>query len=189
MASPVAQESSTLKVVATSIHIPTVALENIRKPDEKDSLYCDYCNKRRHTKETCFKLDGPPQWKNDNRRKGFSNGRRGGRRGGRNGGLRAYTQLMRSFHLHQPAFLPTIFSTISIPNGANDNGVCSNAVFQGEFCWFYFHGSIRPLVMVRKEEAFTTLSCKRWNKRAAQEPTNQQVDLILRNKSDYDIND
>ena len=33
-----------------------------RKLDEKDRLWCDFCNKPRHTQETCWKLNGqPPQ--------------------------------------------------------------------------------------------------------------------------------
>ncbi|XP_026454847.1 uncharacterized protein LOC113356051 isoform X3 [Papaver somniferum] len=46
----------------------------------------------------------------------------------------------------------------------------------------------RPLVMVRREEVSTTLSYKRWNKRATQKHANQQVNLVLKNKSGYDIN-
>ena len=31
-----------------------------RKPDEKPSAWCDYCNKPRHTRETCWKIHGKP---------------------------------------------------------------------------------------------------------------------------------
>ncbi|XP_026454845.1 uncharacterized protein LOC113356051 isoform X2 [Papaver somniferum] len=106
MTLPMAQESLALKAVITSTHVSTVTSGNNHKPDEKDSLNCDYCNERRHTRETCFMLNGRTQWQNDNKRGGFSGGRGGGRRG-RNGGPRAITQLMRrNFHLYQPILLP-----------------------------------------------------------------------------------
>ena len=33
---------------------------NQRKPEEKPSVWCDYCNKPRHTRETCWKIHGKP---------------------------------------------------------------------------------------------------------------------------------
>ena len=36
-----------------------------RRADEKPRVWCDYCNKPRHTRETCWKLNGKPvNWKN-----------------------------------------------------------------------------------------------------------------------------
>ena len=31
-----------------------------RRADEKPHVWCDYCNKPRHTRETCWKLNGKP---------------------------------------------------------------------------------------------------------------------------------
>ena len=31
-----------------------------RIPNDKDSLWCDYCHKPRHTHESCWKLHGKP---------------------------------------------------------------------------------------------------------------------------------
>lgn len=86
MIPPVPQESSALNVITP----PTSTRENNRQFDEKDSLYCDYCHKRRHTRETCYKLNGRPQWQNNNRRGGNSSGSSGGRRGDRSTGSKAY---------------------------------------------------------------------------------------------------
>ena len=37
---------------------------NPRKTEEKPRVWCDYCNKPRHTRETCWKLHGKPEnWK------------------------------------------------------------------------------------------------------------------------------
>ncbi|XP_073272345.1 uncharacterized protein [Primulina huaijiensis] len=33
---------------------------NLRKPEEKPSVWCDYCNRPRHTRETCWKIHGKP---------------------------------------------------------------------------------------------------------------------------------
>ncbi|KAK9131118.1 hypothetical protein Sjap_011605 [Stephania japonica] len=32
------------------------------KPVNRDDLYCDHCKMKRHTKETCFRLHGYPDW-------------------------------------------------------------------------------------------------------------------------------
>lgn len=48
------QESSALDVITP----PTSTRENNRQSGEEDSLYCDYCHKRRHTRETCYKRNG-----------------------------------------------------------------------------------------------------------------------------------
>ena len=35
-----------------------------KEPGEKSKVWCDYCNKPRHTRETCWKLNGKPNnWK------------------------------------------------------------------------------------------------------------------------------
>ncbi|XP_073041799.1 uncharacterized protein [Primulina eburnea] len=33
---------------------------NLRKPEEKPNVWCDYCNRPRHTRETCWKINGKP---------------------------------------------------------------------------------------------------------------------------------
>ncbi|KAK9094248.1 hypothetical protein Scep_025717 [Stephania cephalantha] len=35
---------------------------NFKKVVNKDDLFCDYCIMKRHTKDTCFKLHGTPDW-------------------------------------------------------------------------------------------------------------------------------
>ncbi|KAK9093577.1 hypothetical protein Syun_028488 [Stephania yunnanensis] len=35
---------------------------SFKKQVNKDELYCDHCQMKRHTKETCFKLHGYPDW-------------------------------------------------------------------------------------------------------------------------------
>ena len=57
--------------------------------DEKDKLFCDHCQVPRHTRETCWKLNGG----RGNRGRGGRGGRfggRGGRFGGRGGNPRAH---------------------------------------------------------------------------------------------------
>ena len=35
-----------------------------KKPDEKSRVWCDHCNKQRHTRETCWKIhEKPANWK------------------------------------------------------------------------------------------------------------------------------
>lgn len=58
-----------------------------RLSDEKDKLFCDYCQRTRHTRETCWKLNGG----RGNRGRGGRSGQSGGRNyGGRGGGSRAH---------------------------------------------------------------------------------------------------
>ncbi|XP_057502391.1 uncharacterized protein LOC130786162 [Actinidia eriantha] len=58
-----------------------------RLPDEKDKLFCDHCQRTRHTRETCWKLNGG----RGNRGRGGRSGQLGGRNyGGRGGGSRAH---------------------------------------------------------------------------------------------------
>ncbi|KAA8538309.1 hypothetical protein F0562_027868 [Nyssa sinensis] len=58
---PTSQKGSAL---ASSVHQP--AILNGNSPGDKDALYCDYCNKTRHTRATCFKLHPhlQPSWYN-----------------------------------------------------------------------------------------------------------------------------
>ena len=35
--------------------------KNLKKSDEKDRVWCDYCHKPRHTRDACWKLHGKPQ--------------------------------------------------------------------------------------------------------------------------------
>ena len=52
---------TTALVAAESAAYKSKTLQQ-RKLDEKDRLWCDFCNKPRHTRETCWKLNGrPPQ--------------------------------------------------------------------------------------------------------------------------------
>ena len=37
-----------------------VAGKNARKKDDKDSLWCDHCQKPRHTRDGCWKIHGRP---------------------------------------------------------------------------------------------------------------------------------
>lgn len=47
----VSQENTALKAAA-------------RKPEDKKKVWCDYCHRPRHTRETCWKLNGKPEnWK------------------------------------------------------------------------------------------------------------------------------
>ncbi|KAK9143019.1 hypothetical protein Syun_012419 [Stephania yunnanensis] len=47
---------------------------NQRKFVNKDDMFCDHCKAKRHTKETCFKLHGFPDWyKKDLDKKQMSN--------------------------------------------------------------------------------------------------------------------
>ncbi|KAG6508688.1 hypothetical protein ZIOFF_034068 [Zingiber officinale] len=46
---------------------------NLRKPKEKSVLWCNFCNKPRHTRETCWKIHGKP--KNFKGKSGEKNGR------------------------------------------------------------------------------------------------------------------
>ncbi|KAH9753027.1 protein kinase domain-containing protein [Citrus sinensis] len=40
--------------------------KNLKKSDEKDRVWCDYCHKPRHTRDACWKLHGkPPNLKNN----------------------------------------------------------------------------------------------------------------------------
>ncbi|GFS44925.1 hypothetical protein Acr_00g0092930 [Actinidia rufa] len=58
-----------------------------RLPDEKDKLFYDHCQYTRHTRETCWKLNGG----RGNRGRGGRFGQSGGRNyGGRGGGSRAH---------------------------------------------------------------------------------------------------
>ncbi|KAG6492981.1 hypothetical protein ZIOFF_047953 [Zingiber officinale] len=46
---------------------------NLCNPEEKSGLWCDYCNKPRHTRETCWKIHGKPA--NFKGKSGEKNGR------------------------------------------------------------------------------------------------------------------
>ncbi|XP_071924652.1 uncharacterized protein [Coffea arabica] len=60
----VAVEGSALEV-ASSFKTSTYQRRTGEKPSEKPQVWCDYCNKPRHTRYTCWKLHGkPPNWKN-----------------------------------------------------------------------------------------------------------------------------
>ncbi|XP_058005298.1 uncharacterized protein LOC131181005 [Hevea brasiliensis] len=45
-----------------------------RKGDKKDDRFCNYCNKSGHVRETCFKLNGYPDWFQDFKQKKFGKG-------------------------------------------------------------------------------------------------------------------
>ncbi|XP_042401270.1 uncharacterized protein LOC121991323 [Zingiber officinale] len=50
-------EGSTLTSTGSNIRRDTA---NLRKPEEKSVLWCDFCSKPRHTRETCCKIHGKP---------------------------------------------------------------------------------------------------------------------------------
>ncbi|KAG6497063.1 hypothetical protein ZIOFF_044949 [Zingiber officinale] len=50
-------EGSALTSTGSNIRRGTA---NLRKPEEKSVLWCDFCNKPRHTRETCWKIHGKP---------------------------------------------------------------------------------------------------------------------------------
>ena len=78
-------DGSTLSISKSSVNdgvmTTTIAAANAansrrtegRKPSEKDSLWCSYCRKNRHTRENCWKLHGKPS-----NFFGKNNGSRGG---------------------------------------------------------------------------------------------------------------
>ncbi|KAJ9689256.1 hypothetical protein PVL29_014767 [Vitis rotundifolia] len=54
------ENSALLGTIATASRNPN----NQRHPDDKPRVWCDHCNKPRHTRETCWKLHGKPaNWK------------------------------------------------------------------------------------------------------------------------------
>ncbi|XP_071920664.1 uncharacterized protein [Coffea arabica] len=60
----IAVEGSALEV-ASSFKTSTYQRRTGEKSSEKSQVWCDYCNKTRHTRDTCWKLHGkPPNWKN-----------------------------------------------------------------------------------------------------------------------------
>ena len=60
----IAVEGSALEV-ASSFKTSTYPRRTGEKFSEKSQVWCDYCNKPRHTRDTCWKLHGkPPNWKN-----------------------------------------------------------------------------------------------------------------------------
>ncbi|RVW79577.1 hypothetical protein CK203_051696 [Vitis vinifera] len=81
-------DGSTLSISKSSVNdgvmTTTIAAANAansrrtegRKPSEKDSLWCSYCRKNRHTRENCWKLHGKPS-----NFFGKNNGSRGGNSG------------------------------------------------------------------------------------------------------------
>ena len=52
------KESSALQVEAATLKTDSSAF--IRRKEDKDKLWCEVCKKRRHTKETCWKIHGKP---------------------------------------------------------------------------------------------------------------------------------
>ena len=63
-------ESSALKIEADPITGAVAAANNRRGgPNKKDTLWCDFCNKAQHTRETYWKIHGKPDrfGKNNNR--------------------------------------------------------------------------------------------------------------------------
>ena len=70
------RESSTLQAEITALK--TEVPVSMRRKDDKDKLWCEVCKKRRHTKETCWKVQGKPSWVTQNDRgKQQGNGSRG----------------------------------------------------------------------------------------------------------------
>ncbi|KAG6480118.1 hypothetical protein ZIOFF_063596 [Zingiber officinale] len=63
-------EGSALTSTGSNIRRGTA---NLRKPEEKSVLWCDFCNKPRHTRETCWKIHGKPA--NFKSKSGEKNGR------------------------------------------------------------------------------------------------------------------
>ena len=54
------ENSTLLGTAAAASHNPN----NQRRSDDKPRVWCDHCNKPRHTHETCWKLRGKPaDWK------------------------------------------------------------------------------------------------------------------------------
>ena len=54
------EKSALLGTAAAASRSPN----NQRRSDDKPRVWCDHCNKPRHTRETCWKLHGKPaDWK------------------------------------------------------------------------------------------------------------------------------
>lgn len=63
MMGPISQETSALKVIQENNTVPPMnhSKQRQRKPGEKETRWCDYCHKARHTQETYWKLNGKTQ--------------------------------------------------------------------------------------------------------------------------------
>jgi hypothetical protein len=86
------QESSALMTIH---HSPSVLVSSGSwKPEDNESLFCTHCKGTKHTRETCFKLNGYPNWF---RKKGEGSSRH---KGGKTDS-RAHTT---TFHTPQPQY-------------------------------------------------------------------------------------
>ena len=56
--SEVCREESRRQVMMETLTLPNAARRNQEKEDDKGKVWCDFCNKPRHTRETCWKLHG-----------------------------------------------------------------------------------------------------------------------------------
>ena len=67
MTGPTIHDSSALKTDKEVVIVAATAVGRKGGPRNKDSLWCDYCNKARHTRETCWKIHGKPERKVNSR--------------------------------------------------------------------------------------------------------------------------
>ena len=86
------------------------AAQILNNPDEKPKIWCDYCNKPRHTREKCWKLNGKPaNWKE--RKPGEKNG----------SGMQATAETEIPFSKEQPKHLCKMINQVqlsSVPSGS-----------------------------------------------------------------------
>ncbi|XP_028119342.1 uncharacterized protein LOC114316859 [Camellia sinensis] len=104
MMSPVSTDRSVL----LSAPRDGLSLTPIPSSATKDSVFCDYCKKPRHTRETCWKLHRTPS---------RGRGDRSGSRGGRSGQSRGRGSYSRA---HQSSAVDTLDSNSASVGQASD---------------------------------------------------------------------